>query len=71
MVFSQPISALAAELAAVQQHDGIAGARLQVAGDQAVDATVLRSNAHLIAIGLTGAPTAPTTFSGGAISWNS
>ena len=26
---------------------------------------------HLIAIGLTGAPTAPTTFSGGAMSWNS
>ena len=25
----------------------------------------------LIAIGLTGAPTAPTTFSGGAISWKS
>jgi hypothetical protein len=26
---------------------------------------------HLIAIGLTGDPTAPTTFSGEAMSWNS
>ena len=71
MVRSQPSSALAAELTAVQQHDRVARAGLQVTGDQPVDADFLAVEAHLIAIGLTGAPTAPIDLSGGATSWNS
>ena len=62
-----------AELAAVQQHHRIAFAGLQVAGGQAVDqhGLALNQSIYLIAIGLTGEPTAPTTLRGGATSWNS
>src|SRR5581483_5871026 len=60
------------ELAAVQQHHRVTVTGLQIAGDQPVDQDgSAMCLGHLIAIGLTGEPTAPTTLSGGAISWNS
>ena len=60
------------EFAAVQQHHRVALAGLQVAGGQTVDEHGLAFEVHhLIAIGFTGEPTAPTTLRGGATSWNS
>src|SRR6185312_12560274 len=60
------------ELTAVQQHHRIALAGFQVAGGKTVHQHRFTLKVHhLIAIGLTGDPTAPTTLSGGATSWNS
>ena len=62
----------ATELAAMQQYHRIALAGLQVVGGQTVHQHGLaRKVRHLIAIGFTGEPTAPTTLRGGATSWNS
>ena len=51
------------------------GRRVGAQGSAEADDERLRCGCHvithLIAIGLTGAPTAPTTFSGDATSWNS
>ncbi len=60
------------ELAAVQQHQRVAVTGLEKARDETVDnnGAAMDLN-HLIAIGLTGEPTAPTNLSGGAMSWNS
>ena len=60
------------EFAAVQQDHRITLAGLQIAGGQTVDHHGLALKVHhLIAIGFTGEPTAPTTLRGGATSWNS
>ena len=57
------------ELATVQQHHRVAIAGLQIARGQAVDQRGLAPKIHhLIAIGFTGEPTAPTNLSGGATS---
>jgi hypothetical protein len=55
----------------VQQHDGVTLPRLEEMSGQSVDDDGPVLNAHLIAIGLTGDPTAPVTDRGGATSWNS
>lgn len=56
------------EFATVQEHDGIALPRLEEVRPQAVDDDGPVLMAHLIAMGLTGEPTAPVTLSGGATS---
>ncbi|BBX08983.1 hypothetical protein MAIC_37860 [Mycolicibacterium aichiense] len=59
------------ELAPMQEYDRLTFARLEEVRRQAVDDKGPMLEAHLIAIGLTGDPTAPVTDSGGATSWNS